>query len=51
MTIKVPQNATKAQLEDIFTEVVKNNPQKKSKDFAGKFNFKIDSLAFQRDLR
>ena len=51
MTIKVPSNATKAQLDKIFSEVTKNNPQKTSKDFVGKFNFKIDSLEFQRDLR
>ena len=58
MIIRVPANATKADIDKVFQEINKNkeetskdkkklNPQ----DFIGKFPFEGDSLTFQRDLR
>ena len=58
MTIRVPANATKADIDKIFEEINKNkaemNKDKKKlspRDFIGKLKFEGDTLAFQRDLR
>jgi hypothetical protein len=58
MTIRVPANATKADIDKIFDEISKNKKEINKiktklspKDFIGKFPFEGDSLAFQRDLR
>ena len=58
MIIRVPANATKADIDKVFQEINKNKEEtskdKKKlnpKDFIGKFPFEGDSLTFQRDLR
>lgn len=51
MTVKIPLNAKKADLETIFLNIQKKNKTLKPQDFIGKFPIKGDSLKFQEDLR
>lgn len=51
MTVKVPANVKKVDIEAIFSKLQKNSKPLKPQDFIGKFPFKGDSLEFQKDLR
>ena len=51
MTIKVPANAKKADIDKLFKELNKNEKPFDARDYIGKIKFKGDTLAFQRDLR
>jgi hypothetical protein len=51
MTIKVPANAKKADIDKLFKELNKNDKPFDARDYIGKIKFKGDTLAFQRDLR
>jgi hypothetical protein len=51
MTIKVPANAKKADIDKIFKELNKNDKPFDARDYIGKIRFEGDTLAFQRDLR
>ncbi len=51
MTIKIPANAKKADIDEILKVLKKSEKQFDARDFIGKIKFKGDTLAFQRDLR
>lgn len=51
MTVKVPANAKKVDIDAIFSKLQKANKSLKPQDFIGRFPFKGDSLEFQKDLR
>lgn len=51
MTVKIPANAQKVEIEAVFSKLKKSNKPLKPQDFVGKFPFKGDSLEFQKDLR
>ncbi|WP_255038269.1 hypothetical protein [Lacihabitans soyangensis] len=51
MTVKIPANAKKAEIEAVFKNLQKDKKTLKPQDFIGKFPFKGDSLKFQEDLR
>lgn len=51
MTIKVPANAKKEDIERLFKEIRKANKPFDAREFIGKISFKGDTLAFQKDLR
>jgi hypothetical protein len=51
MTVKIPANAKKAEIDAVFKNLQKDKKTLKPQDFIGKFPFKGDSLKFQEDLR
>ncbi|PWK27047.1 hypothetical protein LV89_01859 [Arcicella aurantiaca] len=51
MTIKVPANAKKADIDKIFKNLNQTAKPFNARDFVGKIRFGTDPLELQRDLR
>jgi hypothetical protein len=51
MTIRIPANAKKVDIDKLFKDLIKDEKPFDARDYIGKIKFKGDTLAFQRDLR
>lgn len=51
MTIRVPKNAKKVEIDKIFKNLNQVEKPFDASDFIGKIKFRIDPLELQRDLR
>lgn len=51
MTIRVPKNAKKVDIDTIFKNLQQDIKPFDARDFVGKIKFRTDPLQLQRDLR
>jgi hypothetical protein len=51
MTIRIPKNAKKVDIDKIFENLNQDTKPFDARDFVGKIKFRTDPLQLQRDLR